>query len=180
MKKIGAMLLVLFVISSCGSNRLSKTEIISEAETVIIAKFSILNNGKDVTKNSKIYFDENSKGVLAYRLDESGLMVMKLLKGNHFLKLIYTPYGSANLPDGYASLSVPESGKTYYIGNIEIDGSGLLQKKFSGIVRDVQAKDLKEKKMPIKVSDKRDEVLEAYQNEFGKEKTISINLLEVQ
>lgn len=180
MKKIGLLLLVLFLISSCASSKLSKTDVISDAETVIIGKFTILNNGKDVTKNSRIYFDENTKGILTYRLDETGLMIMKLPKGNHYIKLVYTPYGSANLPDGYTSISVPESGKTYYIGNIEIDGSGLFQKKFSGIVRDVQAKDLKEKKLPIKVSDKRDAVLETYQNEFGKEKTISINLLEVQ
>ena len=179
MKKIGGVFFALLMLVSCSSGKLNKNQIVSESETVIIGKFTILNNGKEVTKNSRIYFDENSKGVLTYRLDETGIVIMKLPKGNHFLKLIYTPYGSSYLPDGYANISVPESGKAYYIGNIEIDGSGLLQKKFSGIIIDVQAKDLKEKKLPIRIIDKPDEVLEAYQNEFGREKTVSVKLLEI-
>lgn len=179
MKKKVALLLMAIAFISCQSGRLSKTETVSDAETIIIGTFKITKDGKNATKNSKIYFDENQKGVLTYRLAEDGQIIMKLPKGNHFLKLLYTPYGSANLPDGYANITVPENGKVYYIGEIEIDGTGVFQKKFSGIVRDVQAKDLKEKKIPIKVTDRRDEVLEAYEKEFGKEKPIVISLLEV-
>jgi|GEM_PF-6135666 len=178
MKKYILLFFSIFIVS-CSSGKLSKSEVVSDSETIIIARFTILNNGKDVTKNSRLYFDENIKGILTYRLTDDHLLIMKLPKGNHFLKHIYTPYGSANLPDGYAQIAVPESGKVYYIGDIEIDGSSLLQKKFSGIVRDVQAKDLKEVKLPIKVNDKRDEVLEAYEKEFGKEKTVVITLMEV-
>lgn len=179
MKRIGLLLLVILLTASCSSSKFSKKDTVSDTETIIIGKITILNNDKNITKGSKIYFDENKKGVLTYRLDQSGLLIMKLLKGNHFLKLIYTPYGSANLPDGYANLSVSENEKVYYIGNIEINGTGLLQKKFSGIVRDVQAKDLKEKKLPIKVTNNPDEVLNAYKQEFGEEKLITTQLLEV-
>jgi len=180
MKKQIALLFLALAFISCQSGKLSKTETVSEAETVIVGKIKITNAGKDITKNSRIYFDENEKGILTYRLQGDGLIIMKLPKGNHYVKLIYTPYGSANLPDGYAQLAIPENNKVYYIGEIEIDGTGILQKKFSGIVRDVQAKDLKEKKIPIKVTDKRAAVLEAYEKEFGKEKAIVIALLEVQ
>lgn len=180
MKKYILLLMLSVFMTSCNSGKLSKSEAISETETIIIARITILNSGKDITKNARLYFDENIKGVLTYRLGEDHLLIMKVPKGNHFLKHIYTAYGSANFPDGYAQIAVPESGKVYYIGNIEIDGNMQLQKKFSGIVRDVQAKDLKEVKLPIKVTDKRDEVIEAYEKEFGKDKTIVISLMEIQ
>ena len=179
MKKIIILLLYIMVFVSCKSSRLSVTDTISEAETVIVGNIKIIKEGKDVTKNARIYFDENQKGILTYKMKEDGRIVMKLPKGNHFIKLIYTEYGSANLPDGYALLTVPESNKVYYIGEIEIDGTGVLQKKFSGIVRDVQAKDLKEKKIPIKVFDKREATLKDYETEYGKEKAVVISLLEV-
>lgn len=180
MKKGVKLLLFTIFLISCNSGKLSKSETVAETETIIIARITILNSGKDITKNAKVYFDENIKGIFSYRLKEDGLMIMKMPKGNHFLKHIYTAYGSANLPDGYAQISVPETGKVYYIGNIEIDGNTQLQKKFSGIVRDVQAKDLKEVRLPVRVVDKRDDVVEAYEKEFGNDKTIVISLMEVQ
>lgn len=179
MKKIGVALLVFVLLASCSSERLTKKQIVSEQETVIIAQFSILNSSKDVTKNSKIFFDENKKGVLTYRFDESGLLIMKLPKGNHFLKHIYTPYGATNLPDGYASISVLDHDKVYYIGSIEIDATGKLQKKSKGIVSDVQAKDLKETKPQIKIIDNSEKVFKLYYEEFGKEKTVSVALLQI-
>ena len=179
MKKIGKVLLAIILLTSCGSEKLTKKQIISEQETVIIAQFSVKNNGKDITRNSKIFFDENKKGVLTYRFDESGMLIMKLPKGNHFLKHIYTPYGATNLPDGYASVSVPDHDKVYYIGNIEIDATDKLKKKSSGIVRDVQAKDLKETKPQVKVINNSDEVLKLYYEEFGKEKAVIVRLLEI-
>jgi len=177
MKKI-YFLFLLVALASCSSGRLSKNEAVSDQEAILVGQFKIMDNGRDVTKNSRIYFDENVKGVLDYKLDETGLLVMKVPKGNHFIKLLYTPYGSANLPDGYAMLTAAEGGKVHYIGSIEIDGSGQLQKKFSGIVNDVQAKDLKEKKLPIVVSDRRDDALKAYEEEFGKTSAV-ISLLKV-
>jgi len=171
-------LFVLLALASCGSGKLAKNEAVSDQEAILLGQFKIVDNGRDVTKNSRIYFDENVKGVLDYKLDETGLLVMKVPKGNHFIKLIYTPYGSVNLPDGYALLTAAEGGKVHYIGTIEIDGSGQLQKKFSGIVNDVQAKDLKEKKVPIVVSDKRQEALEAYEKEYEKTSAV-ISLLKV-
>lgn len=179
MKRIGAVALILLLTIACSSGKLTTKDTVSENETIIIGKFTIQNNGKDITKNAKIYFDENSKGVLSYRLDESGLFIMKIPKGNHFLKLIYTSYGSANLPDAYANLQLNSSEKVHYIGNIEINGTGVLQKKFRGIVQDVQAKDLKERKIPITVTDNPKEATEIYQQEFGKQKAIVTQLLEI-
>lgn len=179
MKRRFSIFLFLLFLVSCKSSKFDSKSAVEASETIIIAKIVISNKGKDITKNAKIYFDENKKGLLSYRLKEDGLLIMKVPKGNHFLKHIYTQYGSANLPDGYALISVPESGKVYYIGTIEIDGNAQLQKKFSGIIRDVQAKDLKEVKLPIKITDKRDEIIQAYESEFGKDKTVIISLMEV-
>ncbi len=179
MKTRLSIFLFLLFLASCKSSKFDSKSSLENSETIIIGQIKILNKEKDITKNSKIYFDENIKGMISYRLKEDGLLIMKLPKGNHFLKHIYTPYGSANLPDGYAQIAVPENEKVYYIGTIEIDGSEMLQKKFSGIVRDVQAKDLKEVKLPIKVTDKRDEVVEVYEKEFGSGKTIIVSLMEV-
>ena len=177
MKKIFSLIIVL-VLTSCSSGKLSKNDSISDQEVILLGQFKITENGRDVTKNARIYFDENVKGVLDYKLDETGLLVMKVPKGNHFIKLIYTPYGSVNFPDGYAFLTAAESGKVHYIGAIEIDGTGQLQKKFSGIVNDIQAKDLKEKKLPIIVSDKQEEALEIYESKYEKTSAV-ISLLKV-
>ena len=92
MKKIIILLLYIVVFVSCKSSRLSVTDTISEAETVILGNIKITKEGKDVTKNARIYFDENQKGILTYKMKEDGRIVMKLPKGNHFIKLICYHY----------------------------------------------------------------------------------------
>lgn len=179
MKKYFFLLYLSAVLASCSSGKLSKSDTLLESETIILGEIKIVNEGKDVTKNAKIYFDENVKGVLSYRLDEEGLLLMKLPKGNHFIKYIYTPYGSINLPVGYANIAVPDAGKTYYIGTIVIDTQGKLRKKSRGIIYDTDPKGLKEEKAAIVVTDAPEKVAKAYQEEFGKDTKVEKALMTV-
>lgn len=179
MKKYILLLCFTALLASCGTGRLSKSDALSESETIILGEIKILNEGKDVTKNAKIYFDENEKGVLSYKLSEHGLLVMKLPKGNHFVKYIYTPYGSINLPIGYANIAVPEAGKSYYIGTIVIDAQGKLRKKSRGIIYDTDPKGLKEEKAEITVTDAPDAATKAFHDEFGADKKIDKALMTV-
>lgn len=180
MKKYILLLASISVLVSCSSGKLSKTDAVSESETVIIGEFRILNNGKDITKNSRVYFDENEKGVLSYKLDESGQIIMKLPKGNHFVKYIYTPYGSINLPVGYANIVVPESSTAYYIGKIEIDGEGKLKKKSRGIIYDTTPKGLQEEKIKITITETPEAVSKSYREEFGSDKKVTNALMTVE
>ncbi len=179
MKKYIVLLSVLFVLASCKSGKLTKADPISESETVIIGEFKILNSGKDITKNSKIYFDENQKGILSYKLGEGGLLIMKVPKGSHFIKLVYTPFGSVNLPVGYANIAVPENG-VHYIGTITIDAEGQLARKFQGAIYDTSPKWQQEKKVKITVADTPEKATKAYQDEFGTNKPIVKALLTVE
>lgn len=177
MKKYLLLLCLTAVLASCSTGRLSKSEALSDSETIVIGEIKILNGDKDVTKNAKIYFDENVKGVLSYKLSEDGLLMMKLPKGNHFVKYIYTPYGSINLPIGYANLTLPEAGKTYYIGTIVIDTNGKLRKKSRGIIYDTDPKGLKEEKAAFTITDAPDKIAKVYQDGFGADKKIEKALM---
>lgn len=179
MKRLFVLPFLLIILISCSSKKLDKNTVISDQETVIIAQFKIMNNGKDITKNSKLFFDENIKGLFSYRLDETGKVTMKLPKGNHFLKLLYTPYGSSNLPLGYANISIPDNSKVYYIGTIEITTDGMLQKKSRGIIYDTSTTGLPENKLDIKVLNAGEELKSDYLNKFGNSKTIETALLTV-
>ncbi|WP_306568049.1 hypothetical protein [Flavobacterium lindanitolerans] len=172
-----SFVIVFFV--SCKTGKLSTQDTLSQSETVIIGEIRIMNGDKEVTKNSKIYFDEITKGVLFYKLAADGLVMMKLPKGNHFIKYIYTPYGSVNLPIGYANFSVPETGKVYYIGTILIDTEKKLRKKSRGIIYDTDPKGLKEEKVQITISDTPQKVSKAYHDAFGTDKKIENALLTV-
>jgi len=160
-----AILLVAVVLASCSSNKINKDTEIMSSEAVVLASIRIMNNGKDITKNSKLFFDENKNGALTYRLPENGEMITKLPIGNHYLKTIYTPYGSVNLPDGYASFRV-DGNKINYIGNIEIKTDELLSKKFQGAIYDVSPRWKEEKKPKFTVTAS-DELKAKYQSEFG-------------
>lgn len=179
MKKYFFLLCLSAVLASCSTGKLSKSDTLSESETIILGEIKILNAGKDVTKNSKIYFDENVKGILSYTLAEDGLLIMKLPKGNHFIKYIYTPYGSINLPIGYANIAVPDAGKAYYIGTIAIDAQGKLRKKSRGIIYDTDPKGLKEEKAEIVITDAPEKAANAYHTEFGTDKKVEKALMTV-
>lgn len=166
--------------ASCKSTRFDKDTPVSESETIIIGQFKILNKQKDITKNSKIYLDENKKGVLSYKLDESGFILMKVPKGSHFIKLIYTQYGSANLPIGYANIAVPDHSNVYYIGNIEIQMDGNLAKKFQGAIYDSSPGWEKEKKLLINVQNMPNQAEENYKKEFGNDKKFVESLLKIE
>lgn len=180
MKTILFCLAFFAIVVSCKSHKFDGKTAVSESETVIVGRFKILNKEKDITKNSKIYFDENKKGVLSYKLDETGFMMMKLPKGNHFIKLIYTPYGSANLPLGYANISVPDHSNVYYIGNIEIQTDGNLAKKFQGAIYDTSPRWALEKKLTINVENNSEEVSNFYQSKFGNQTKLVESLLTIQ
>lgn len=171
---------IAFALVSCNSSKFDKNTVVSESETVIIGQFKILNKEKDITKNAKIYFDENKKGVLSYKLNQDGLMIMKVPKGNHFIKLIYTPFGSVNLPIGYANISVPEHSNVYYIGNIEIQTDGQLSKKFQGAIYDTSPRWKMEKKLSIKIADEGKESKKNYEKEFGNNGKFVKSLLSIQ
>lgn len=148
MKKILFFLAVL--LASCSSSKLMTETAIMDSESVVLSSIKIIHNGKDITKNSKIYFDENKNGSNAYRLDETGEMITKMAIGNHYIKMIYTPYGSVNLPDGYASFRVG-SKKAYYLGDLEITTDGMLSKKYQGAIYDASPKWKEEKKPAISI-----------------------------
>lgn len=171
---------LILAFASCKSTKFDKNTVVSESETVIAGQFKILNKEKDITKNSKIYFDENKSGAISYKLDESGLMVMKVPKGSHFIKLIYTPYGSVNLPIGYANISVPEHSNVYYIGNIEIQTDGNLAKKFQGAIYDRSPRWEMEKKLSIKVESDSEKVKNFYENQFGNTTKFVESLLTIE
>lgn len=168
------------VFASCKSSKFDKDVAVLESETVLVGQFKILNKEKNITKNSKIYFDENKNGVLSYKLDETGFLIMKIPKGNHFIKLIYTPYGSANLPMGYANIAVPEHSNIYYIGHIEIQTDGNLAKKFQGAIYDTSPKWVSEKKLEIKVQSDLSEASNFFQNKFGNKTKLTESLLTIQ
>ena len=173
MKNLVYILAVLMI--SCSSSKIDKDTAIMSSEAVVLASFKIMNDGKDITKNSKIYFDENRKGTLTYRLPENGEMVTKLPIGNHYIKMIYTPYGSVNLPDGYASFRI-DGNKANYIGNIEIKTDGSLSKKFQGAIYDASPRWKEEKKPKFSVTAS-DELKKQYQAEFGNRFEIQNSLL---
>lgn len=179
MKNYILLCFVVVFFASCKTGKLSTQDTLSQSETVIIGEIKIMNDGKDVTKNAKIYFDENIKGTLSYKLLEDGLIIMKLPQGNHFIKYIYTPYGSVNLPIGYANLSVPDAGKAYYIGTIVIDAEKKLRKKSRGIIYDTDPKGLKEEKVQITISDTPEKALKTYHDMFGADKKIEKALMTV-
>ena len=106
-------ILLCFVVffASCKTGKLSTNDTLSQSEVIIIGEIRIVNGDKEVTKNAKIYFDENIKGVLSYKLTEDGLIMMKLPQGNHFIKYIYTPYGSVNFPMHSGNFSAPQAGR---------------------------------------------------------------------
>lgn len=163
MKKL--LLLFSLVVMSCNSGKIQNSTSIMSSEAVVIASVKIMNKGKDITKNSKIFFDENKKGTLSYRLSEDGVLITKLPIGNHFIKMIYTPYGSVNLPDGYASFNI-SANKAYYIGDLEIQTDGMLSKKYQGAIYDRSPKWKQEKKLKIKISTSQ-EPIKQYEREFG-------------
>lgn len=179
MKNYIFLLCITALLSSCSTRKLTKSDVLSDSETIIIGEIKILNDSKDVTKNAKIYFDENEKGLLFYKLAEDGRFFMKLPTGNHFIKYIYTPYGSVNLPIGYANIAVPEVGKAYYIGSIEINTQGKLRKKSRGIIYDTNPKGLKEEKVEITIIDSPDKAVAAYRNVFGADKPVDKALMTV-
>jgi hypothetical protein len=180
MKTKFSILLLLVFFASCKSSKFDGKTQVSDSETVIIGQFKILNKDKDITKNSKIYFDENKKGVLSYKLNQDGLMIMKVPKGSHFIKLVYTPYGSANLPIGYANIAVPDNENVYYIGNIEIQMDGNLAKKFQGAIYDTSPRWQMEKKLAIKVENSPEESEILFKKEFGSDKKIVASLLSIE
>ena len=55
MKKYIFLLCFTALLASCGTGRLTKSDALSESETIILGEIKILNEGKDVTKNAKIY-----------------------------------------------------------------------------------------------------------------------------
>ncbi len=173
------LLCFIVLFASCKTAKLTTNDTVSQSEVIIIGEIRIVNGDKDVTKNAKIYFDENIKGILSYKLTEDGIIMMKIPQGHHFIKYIYTPYGSVNLPIGYANFSVPETGKAYYIGTIVIDAEKKLRKKSRGIIYDTDPKGLKEEKVQITISDIPEKASKAYHDTFGADKKIEKALMTV-
>lgn len=164
MKKI--VFFLALILASCSSNKMTPDTAVAGSEAVVLSVIKIMYDGKDITKHSKIYFDENKNGSNSYRLDATGEMITKMAIGNHYIKMIYTPYGSVNLPDGFASFRV-EANKAYYIGDLEIKTDGLLSKKYQGAIYDTSPKWQKEKKPVIKLSTS-EKIKEKYKSEFSK------------
>jgi hypothetical protein len=90
-------------------------------EVIAIGRLEVLENGRDVTREATLLFNEGMWGTYPYRADESGFIYMKLRRGKNHLARISIPSGFAKFPDGYLATELSDSAKIHYIGDLRIE-----------------------------------------------------------
>lgn len=95
-------------------------------EVIVIGKLKVQENGKDVTKETSLLFNEIMWGTYAYRADTSGYLYTKFRRGENHLARIGLGERFSNIPDDFATVMLTDATKVHYIGDITIDITGKL------------------------------------------------------
>ena len=101
----------------------------SPTEAIVVGKFQIRYNGKDVTDGAAVLFDEHVWGTSAVSLGADGWMIAKLPLGAHHVdRIAFAKFPSGHFhydfPPGQVGFNAVKGGSVYYIGHVDIDWNG--------------------------------------------------------
>jgi len=109
---------------SCGTKKpLIKIEPKKDS-SIIAGKIDIFYNGKDVTEDATVLFNEIMLGKYAYKTDTSHILLTDLPIGEgHIARLQYKNF-IINVPKEKSSFILEDNSKINYIGHITVDWKG--------------------------------------------------------
>ncbi|NQT61506.1 MAG: hypothetical protein HQ556_00985 [Candidatus Marinimicrobia bacterium] len=121
---LGLILISLLLVSNCVSTGRVEVFDLAADEGLVVGKLTVLYNGKDVSRESTILFNEIMWGEYPFRGQDDGYIITKLPQGaNHIARLAYLQ-NFLNLDKSNTSFMVGERSKMTYIGDIIIDWQG--------------------------------------------------------
>lgn len=122
--RLNIIILSLLLLSSCVSTGRVEVFDLAPDEGLVVGKLTVLYNGKDVSRETTILFNEIMWGEFSYRGQDDGYIVTKLPQGeNHIARIAYLQ-NFLNLDITNTSFMVSERTKMTYIGDIIIDWQG--------------------------------------------------------
>ena len=114
----------LIVLTSCTVNKQLVTLNTNEEEAIVGGKLKVLYNGKDVTEESTILFNEIMTGKYNYRADSTGFIVTKLPIGESFMSRVSYLNFFTNLPKESTDFVLTTNDKVTYIGDLTVNWVG--------------------------------------------------------
>ena len=118
------ILFSLLILSNCVSPGRVEVFDLSADEGLVVGRLSVLYNGKDVSRETTILFNEIWVGEFSYRGQGDGYIITKLPLGqNHIARIAYLQ-NFLNLDKTNTGFFVSERNKMTYIGDITIDWKG--------------------------------------------------------
>jgi hypothetical protein len=118
-----AMFLAGACLTGCVTKGLSRLDDVSSQEAIVVAKFRILYNGKDVTKkNSYVYF--NNVYAKGYVLDKSGYFFANLPVGTNSIRNVNHGLVQHHFDPSELTCLITGGGVINYIGDITFDWHG--------------------------------------------------------
>ena len=120
----GFVILSLLLLSNCVSSGRVEVFDLAADEGLVVGKLTVLYNGKDVSRETIILFNEIMFGEYPYRGQYDGYIITKLPQGlNHVSRISYMQ-NFINLDKTNTGFVVGERSKMTYIGDITIDWQG--------------------------------------------------------
>jgi hypothetical protein len=151
-------------------------------EVIVIGHLKVQDKGKDITTETNLFFNEAAWGTYVYRADTSGYIYTKLKVGENHLARIGHKNRLANIPDDYATVTLADAAKVYYIGDISIDVTGMLRTSSGlfGLVGAVAAAGAGGKHVPIRVTNNPQLAIEYFRTKFPNNKEVVISTLVIK
>ena len=124
-KIIGLLGLALagLLLNGCATSRiLTSVDHVSPEQAIVVGKFQVLYNGKDMTKDAVIAFDRS-----AFRLDESGYLFLECPVGQNAIRAVMERGGVIKHNFGAEDLTfqLAGGGVVNYIGDITVNWHGM-------------------------------------------------------
>ena len=179
MKILIIIISVSILLSACTANKqLTKLDIDLYNATVA-GRVKIYYNGKDVTSETTILFNEYMLGIYNYNPDSTGYLITKLPIGRcHICYLSYSSFSFLLLSEE-TQIFLEDPNKIYYIGDLTLnwigpihDNSALIAASIGGAVGGFINTHINKGKLTIFSEDKSVEFGQYFNNRFNLEKEI--------
>jgi hypothetical protein len=172
--------------TGCATSHLTRLQDVSSNEAVVVAKFHIIHNGQDQTKDCAVLFNTSAYGEkYGFRLDEGGYVVVKLPVGKDSLDMLCTSWKRHLFGPEELTCEVSGGGAINYIGDITMDwngtGSGavILSTIGGGIIGGTLAGSATQGKIVVTVDSNVAAAQEAFRQKFPADKILMPSLLVV-
>lgn len=121
MKHISILLLLVIMLSGCAVNKQLLTLDCTYQEAIVAGKVHVYYNGKEVTSDCKIAFNEPYYKPTPYVLNHDGIFVHKLIKGVNSLRQVHYKNLTFNIPAGVVSFTIAENKTLNYVGDLTVN-----------------------------------------------------------